>query len=415
MNKRVVVTGMGVISPLGNSLNELWNNLMQGKSSAGIITKFDSHKFKTHIACEVKNFEAHNYMDHKDVRKFDPYCHYAMASATQALEQSGLLKNEIDKTKVGVIWGSGNGGVSTFEKQMKEYYHGDGTPKFSPFFMAAILNDMASGLISIKYGLMGINYTTVSACASANSAIIEALNNIRAGKANAIVAGGSDAAITEACIGGFNACKALSQRNSEPETASRPFDKHRDGFVMGEGGAALILEEREFAIKRGATILAEVAGGAMSADAFHITQTHPEGLGAKLSMENALIDANLKINEIDCINAHATSTPVGDLSEISAMEKVFGEHIKNIAITATKSMTGHLLGAAGALESVISVLSILNNAVPQTINVFEKDERINPTLNLSNLSTQYKTINSVLNNNFGFGGHNATVIFKKFN
>lgn len=415
MNRRVVITGMGVVSPLGNSIAELWDNLIQGKSAASAITKFDSQKFKTHIACEVKNFEAHDYMDHKDVRKFDPYCHYAMASSAQALEQSGLLQTPIDKSKVGVIWGSGNGGVSTFEKQMKEFYHGDGTPKFSPFFMAAILNDMASGLISIKYGLMGVNYTTVSACASANSAIIEAMNNIRSGRADAIVAGGSDAAITEACIGGFNACKALSQRNNDPSTASRPFDKHRDGFVMGEGGAALVLEEREYAIKRGATILAEIVGGAMSADAFHITQTHPEGMGARLSMQNALKDANLTIAEIDCINAHATSTPVGDLSEIAAIEKVFGDSAKNIAITATKGMTGHLLGAAGALESVISVLSIINNCVPKTINVEELDERINPALNLCLQGNQYKTINTVLNNNFGFGGHNATVIFRKVN
>lgn len=413
--KRVVITGMGAISPLGNSVDELWKNILAGKSGVGPITKFDTSKFKTHFACEVKDFNAEDYLEKKEIRKYDLFTQYAIAASDQAIKDAGLDFSAMEETlryEVGVIWASGNGGIGTFEQQLKDYHLGDGTPRFSPYFIPKMIVDIAAGVISIRNGLHGPNYCTVSACASSNTAIINAFDTIRLGKANIMIAGGSEAAITDSSVGGFNAAQALSKRNDAPEQASRPFDKDRDGFVIGEGAAALILEELEHALERGATIYGEMVGGGMAADAYHLTGTHPEGLGAVLGMQKALSDAGIAADQIDYINAHATSTGLGDLSELQGIKKVFRE--APVAISGTKSMTGHLLGAAGALESVISILATKHDIIPGTINTENLDENIPEGLTIVLGKSVPKKINYVMNNTFGFGGHTATSIFKKY-
>lgn len=413
--KRVVVTGMGVISPLGNSVDELWKNILAGKSGVGPITKFDSTKFKTHFACEVKDFNAEDYVEKKEVRKYDVYTQYAIAASDQAIQAAGLdfsTMSEEDRCEVGVIWATGNGGIGTFEQQLKEYHLGDGTPRFSPYFIPKMIVDIAAGVISIRNSLHGPNYCTVSACASSNTAIISAFDTIRLGKANIMIAGGSEAAITDSSVGGFNAAQALSKRNDDPERASRPFDKDRDGFVIAEGAAALILEDYDYAIARGATIYGEMVGGGMAADAYHLTGTHPQGLGAVQGMKKALKDAGIQPEQIDYINAHATSTGLGDLSELLGIKKVFND--APVLISGTKSMTGHLLGAAGALEAVISVLSAQHDMVPGTTNTETLDESIPEGLHIVLGKSVAKKINYVMNNTFGFGGHTATSIFKKY-
>lgn len=413
--KRVVVTGMGVISPLGNSVDELWKNILAGKSGVGPITKFDSTKFKTHFACEVKDFNAEDYLEKKEVRKYDVFTQFAIAASDQAIKDSGLdfsTMEEEDRYEVGVIWATGNGGIGTFEQQLKEYHLGDGTPRFNPYFIPKMIVDIAAGVISIRNQLHGPNYCTVSACASSNTAIISAFDTIRLGKANVMIAGGSEAAITDSSVGGFNAAQALSKNNDNAEHASRPFDKDRDGFVIAEGAAALILEEYEHAIKRGATIYGEMVGGGMAADAYHLTGTHPEGLGAIQGMKKALADAGIQPEQIDYINAHATSTGLGDLSELKGIKAVFKD--SQVAISGTKSMTGHLLGAAGALESVISILSAKHDMIPGTTNTVTLDEAIPEGLNIVLGKSIAKKVNYVMNNTFGFGGHTATSIFKKY-
>jgi 3-oxoacyl-[acyl-carrier-protein] synthase II len=413
--KRVVVTGLGAITPLGNTVSEFWKNILAGKSGVGPITKFDTSKFKTHFAAEVKDFNADELFDKKEQRKFDVFTQYAVASSDQAIVDAGLnfeAMTDDELAEVGVIWATGNGGISTFEQQLKEFNGGDGTPRFSPFFIPKMIVDIAAGVISIRHKLRGPNYCTVSACASSNTAIISAFDTIRLGKATIMVAGGSEAAITEASVGGFSAAQALSKRNDEPEKASRPFDVERDGFVMGEGAGALILEDLEHALKRGAKIYAEIVGGGMAADAYHLTGTPPDGIGATLGMKKALNDANISPDQIDYINAHATSTGLGDISELTAVKTVFGE--SDVLVGATKSMTGHLLGAAGAVESIISILAIQDGIVPPTINTHEIDEK-NPTgLNIDLGTPDKKEIKYVLNNTFGFGGHTASTIFKKY-
>ncbi|MDE7336232.1 MAG: beta-ketoacyl-ACP synthase II, partial [Muribaculaceae bacterium] len=415
----VVVTGLGAITPLGNDVETTWNNAVAGKSGAGPITHFDASKFKTQFACEVKDFDAASYgIDRKKARQLDLYAQYAMAAAKQAVEDANLNAETIDHNRVGVIVAAGIGGLHTFEEEAGYYaVHGEENgPKYSPFFIPKMIADIASGHISMEYGFHGPNYGTVSACASSNNAIIDAFNLIRLGKANAIVTGGAEAAIFPAGVGGFNAMHALSTRNDDPQGASRPFSASRDGFVMGEGSAILILEELEHAKARGAKIYAEVVGGGMSADAHHITATHPEGLGAMLSMRNALEDAGMKPEDIDYVNAHGTSTPVGDVSELKAIVGVFGDHAKNINISSTKSMTGHLLGATGALEAIFSVKAVENNIVPPTINhaADDVDPNLPEGLNLTFNQAQERTVNAALSNVFGFGGHNATVIVKKY-
>jgi len=415
--KRVVVTGLGAVTPLGNSVPEFWNNLVKGVSGAGPITRFDASMFKTQFACEVKNFDPNKYFDRKEARKLDIYAQYAIAAAQEALENSGVDLEAIDKDEVGVIFAAGIGGISTFEQEIAYYYQNQANgPKFNPFFIPKMISDIAAGQISIMYGFRGPNYSTASACASSTNALIDAFNYIRLGKANMIVAGGAESAITPGGVGGFNALTALSTRNDSPETASRPFSKSRDGFVMGEGAGCLILEELDHALARGANILCEVAGGGMSADAYHLTATHPEGLGAKLVMARALKDAGMKPEDIDYINVHGTSTPVGDISEPKAIIGVFGEHSYKLNISATKSMTGHLLGAAGAVEAIASVLSVVNDIVPPTINFTEGDEDpdIDFNLNFTFNQAQKRTVNAALSNTFGFGGHNASLIVKKF-
>jgi 3-oxoacyl-[acyl-carrier-protein] synthase II len=412
--KRVVVTGLGAITPIGNSVPEYWNNLIEGKSGAASITYFDSTKFKTRFACEIKGFDFDKYFDRPELRKMDKFTQYAMIAADEAIKDSFLDLEKINKRKVGVIWGSGNGGFQTFQEQVMEFAKGDGTPRFNPFFIPKVIADIASGWISIKYGFMGLNFTTISACATSTTAIIDAFNYVRWGKANIIVTGGSEAAINEAGIGGFNASKALSQFNENPLIASRPFDKDRDGFVMGEGAGALILEEYEHAKKRGAKIYAEVAGGGMSADAYHLTGTHPEGEGALLGMQDALEDANMKPSDIDYLNAHATSTPLGDISETKAMIRLFGESPTHLNVSATKSATGHLLGAAGAIEAIASIMAVNQDIIPPTINTQNIDEGISSSLNLTLGKKVNKKVNVAMSNTFGFGGHNATAIFKKF-
>ena len=416
--KRVVVTGLGAISPLGNSLSETWEGLLNGKSGAGPITHFDASKFKTRFACEVKGFDPLQYMDRKEARKCDRYSLLAIGAAKQAVADSAMdLENE-DKNRIGVIFAAGIGGIQTFEDEVMGYAKTKDTigPKFNPFFIPKMIADIAAGHISMIYGFRGPNFATVSACASSTNAIADAFNYIRLGKANAIVTGGAEAAIAAAGVGGFNSMNALSTRNDSPETASRPFSASRDGFVMGEGAACLILEELEHALARGAKIYAEVAGAGLSADAYHLTATHPEGLGAKLVMKNALEDAEMKPEDIDYINVHGTSTPVGDLSEVKAIKEVFGEHAYNLNISSTKSMTGHLLGAAGALEAIISLMSVKENIVPPTINHAEgdNDPEIDYNMNFTFNKAQRRTVNAALSNTFGFGGHNASVIVKKF-
>ncbi|WP_323757074.1 beta-ketoacyl-ACP synthase II [Roseivirga sp.] len=411
--KRVVVTGLGALTPLGNNLDTYWANLIKGVSGAGPITRFNPEKFKTQFACEVKDYDPLNYFDRKEVRKMDLFTQFAMIAATEAFEHSGLDLASIDLSKAGVIWGSGIGGLKTFQDEVMSFAQGDGTPRFNPFFIPKMIADISSGMISIKYGFRGPNFVTVSACASATNAMIDAMTYIKLGKAKIMITGGSEASVTEAGMGGFNSMKALSERNDSPQTASRPFDKDRDGFVLGEGAGALILEEYEHAKARGAKIYAEIVGGGMSADAYHITAPHPEGLGATSVMINALEDAEMQPEEIDYINVHGTSTPLGDMSEVIAIEKVFGEHAYNLNISSTKSMTGHLLGAAGAIEAIAAIKSIEHQIVPPTINHFTDDDQFNPKLNFTFNKAQERTINACLSNTFGFGGHNTSVVFRK--
>jgi 3-oxoacyl-[acyl-carrier-protein] synthase II len=411
--KRVVVTGLGALTPLGNTVQEFWNGLSNGVSGAGMITQFDTTKFKTKFACEVKNFNPEDFMDRKEARKMDRFAQFAFVTTEQAIADSGLDLEKIDKSRVGVIWGSGIGGLTSFFNESAEYARGDGTPRFSPFFITKMISDIAGGLVSIKYGFGGPNYTTVSACASSNNAIIDAYINIQLGKCNIVVTGGSEACVNEPAMGGFCNMKALSERNDDPQTASRPFDKDRDGFVLGEGSAALVLEEYEHAVARGAKIYCEVAGTGMSADAYHMTAPHPEGLGVINVLNWALQDANLKPTDVDYINVHGTSTPLGDVAELKAIQAVFGEHAYNLNISSTKSMTGHLLGGAGAIEAVASILAMQHNLVPPTINHFTDDPEIDPKLNLTFNTAQPKQINIAISNTFGFGGHNASVIFKR--
>ncbi|MBU2651704.1 MAG: beta-ketoacyl-ACP synthase II [Bacteroidetes bacterium] len=412
--KRVVITGLGALTPLGNTVEELWTGLVNGVSSADKITHFDASKFKTQFACEVKGFDPLNYFDRKEVRKYDPYTHYALIAAEQAVIDAGLNQESIDHDQIGVIWASGIGGLETFQTEIIAFAKGDGTPRFNPFFIPKMIADIASGHISIKYGFRGPNFATVSACASSANALIDAYNYIRLGKARIFLCGGSEASITEGGIGGFNAMHAISTRNDDPKTASRPFDKDRDGFVLGEGGCALIFEEYEHAKARGAKIYAEVAGCGLSADAYHMTSPHPEGEGAKLSMKWALEDAGMNPEDIDHINTHGTSTPLGDISEPKAIVSLFGDHAYKININSTKSMTGHLLGAAGAIEAIASVLAVVNDIVPPTINHFTDDPEIDNKLNFTYHKAQKRIINNALSNTFGFGGHNASIIFRKF-
>lgn len=412
--KRVVITGLGALTPIGNTAPEYWEALTKGVSGAAPITRFDASKFKTRFACEVKNFNIQDHLDRKEARKMDPYAQFAMVVAEEAVKDSGLDPEKVDVDRIGVIWGSGIGGLQTFQDEVVEFSKGDGTPRFNPFFIPKMIADIASGLISIKYNFRGPNYTTVAACASSTNAIIDAYNLIRLGNADAFVCGGSEATIYEAGIGGFNALHALSQRNDSPETASRPFDRNRDGFVMGEGAGALVVEELEHAKRRGAKIYAEIGGGGMSADAYHITAPHPDGLGALSVMKRALQDARMNLNQIDYINVHGTSTPLGDIAETIAIKQFFGEHAYDLNISSTKSMTGHLLGAAGAVEAIACIYSVQNNIVPPTINFEEEDPEIDNKLNFTLNAAQERKVDVALSNTFGFGGHNTSAIFKKF-
>ncbi len=412
--KRVVVTGLGALTPIGNTVAEYWESLVQGKSGAAPIQQFDASLFKTQFACEVKNFNVEDFIDRKEARKLDQFSQYAMVSAAEAMADSGLMESNPNVDRIGVIWGSGIGGLKTFQDEAKGFFEGDGTPKINPFFIPKMIADIAAGHISIKYGLRGPNYVTVSACASATNAIIDAYNYIRLGKADAFVTGGSEAAVNQMGVGGFNALKALSTRNDDPQTASRPFDLDREGFVLGEGAGAIILEEYEHAIKRGATIYAEVIGGGMSGDAYHMTAPHPEGLGARNTMIAALEDANIEPSAVDYVNVHGTSTPLGDVAEVKAIQHVFGDHAYNLNISSTKSMTGHLLGAAGAIEAIACILAVKNDIVPPTINHFTDDPEIDNKLNFTFNKAQERVVNVAISNTFGFGGHNTSVIVKKF-
>ena len=411
--KRVVVTGLGALTPIGNNVEQYWNGLINGVSGAAPITYFDASKFKTRFACELKNFDISQFIDRKEARKMDKFTQYAMVASDEAILDSKLDIENIDKDRVGVIWGAGIGGLETFQNEVLSHAAGDGTPRFNPFFIPKMIADIAPGQISIKYGFRGPNFATVSACASSSNAIIDALNYIRLGYADVMVSGGSEATITIAGIGGFNALQALSTRNEDPQTASRPFDKDRDGFVSGEGAGALILEEYEHAKARGAKIYAEIAGGGLSADAYHITAPHPEGLGARNVMLNCLKDAGLKPEDVDAINMHGTSTPLGDIAESKAILDVFGAHAYTLNINSTKSMTGHLLGAAGAVEAIASILAIKHGIVPPTINHFTDDDQIDSKLNFTFNKAQKRTVNVAMSNTFGFGGHNSCVLFKK--
>lgn len=413
--KRVVVTGMGALTPIGNTLETYWNALIAGKSGAGMITRFDAEKFKTRFACELKDYDATNYFDRKEARKLDPFAQYAMIAADEAIANSGLDLEKIDKYRTGVIWGAGIGGLETFQNEILEHAKGDGTPRFNPFFIPKMIADIAPGHISIKHGFMGPNYTTVSACASSANAIIDAMNTIRLGYCDVVVTGGSEAAVNIAGVAGFNAMHALSTNNESFATASRPFDATRDGFVLGEGAGALILEDLDHALARGAKIYAEVIGGGLSSDAYHLTAPHPEGIGVTRVIENCLNDAGITPEEVDAINTHGTSTPLGDVAELKAITKVFGEHAKNININSTKSMTGHLLGAAGAIEAIASVLSIEHGIVPPTINHSTVDDQIDASLNLTLNKAQKRDVEVVMSNTFGFGGHNACVVLRKHN
>ena len=410
--KRVVVTGLGALTPIGNNISEYWDGLITGKSGAAPISYFDTEHFKTKFACEIKKFDTKAYFDRKELRRLDKFAQYAMVSSDEAIADSGIDLNNVDKYRVGVIWGAGIGGLETFQNEVISYANGDGKPRFNPFFIPKMIADIAPGNISIKHGFMGPNYTTVSACASSANALIDALNYIRLGYSDVIVSGGSEAAVTEAGMGGFNSMHALPTRNGSPETASRPFDANRDGFVLGEGSGALILEEYEHAKARGAKIYAEVVGGGLSSDAYHMTAPHPEGQGVIAVMKNCLNNAGLKPEDVDAINTHGTSTPLGDVAELKAIKEVFGEHAKNININSTKSMTGHLLGAAGAIEAISSILAMQNGIVPPTINHSQADENIDPELNLTLNKPQKRNIKVALSNTFGFGGHNACVAFK---
>lgn len=411
--RRVVVTGIGALTPIGNTLPEFWEGLKAGKSGAAPITKFDTTLFKTNFACEIKNFDVENFIDRKEARRMDPFAQYAMVVVEEALKDSALPLSELDLDRVGVIWGSGIGGLTTFQEEVKAFATGGGTPRFNPFFIPKMIPDLSAGHISIKYGFRGPNFVTVSACASSTNALYDALTYIRLGKADIIVSGGSEAAVCEAGVGGFNAMKALSERNDSPETASRPYDKDRDGFVLGEGAGALILEEYEHAKARGAKIYAEVLGGGMSSDAYHITAPHPEGTGIIKVMGYALEDSGIKPEDVDYVNTHGTSTPLGDIGEIKAIQKVFGEHAYKLNISSTKSMTGHLLGAAGAIESLACILAIQEGIIPPTINHFTDDEGLDSKLNLTFNKAQKREVKIALSNTFGFGGHNFSIILKK--
>lgn len=413
--KRVVVTGIGALTPVGNNARDYWENLLKGVSGAAPITRFDASRFKTQFACEIKGLDLDQHFDRKEGRKLDLFSKYALIVTDEAVNDAGLIEAGLNVDRVGVIWGSGIGGIITFQEEVSEFLKGDGTPRFNPFFIPKMISDIAAGHISIKYGFRGPNFSLVSACATSTNSLIDAYNYIRLGKADVIVSGGSEAAVNESGIGGFNAMHALSTRNDSPQTASRPFDKDRDGFVMGEGAGCIVLEEYEHAKARGAKIYAEVAGGGLSADAHHITAPHPDGLGALNVMRSALEDdPELTAQSIDYINVHGTSTPLGDVSELKAIKGVFGEHAYKLNISSTKSMTGHLLGAAGVIESIATLLAVKNDVVPPTINHFTDDEEIDPKLNLTFHKPQERTVNAALSNTFGFGGHNASVIFKKF-
>lgn len=412
--KRVVVTGLGALTPIGNTVNEYWEGLVNGVSGAAPITHFDTSKFKTRFACELKNFTATDYMNRKEARKMDKFTQYAIIASDEAIVDSGLDFDKEDRNRIGVIWGAGIGGLETFQNEVLNFADGDGTPRFNPFFIPKMIADIAPGQISIKHGLRGPNFTTVSACASSANSLIDALNYIRLDQADVIVTGGSESCIAIAGVGGFNSLQALSTRNDDPKTASRPFDKDRDGFVIGEGAGALILEELEHAKARGAKIYAEVIGGGLSADAYHITAPHPEGLGAKAVMENCIKNAGIKPEDVDAINMHGTSTPLGDVAELKAVKAVFGDHAYKLNINSTKSMTGHLLGAAGAVEAIASILAIKNSIIPPTINHFTDDDQIDPKLNLTFNKAQKRDVNIAMSNTFGFGGHNACVLLKKF-
>ena len=411
--KRVVVTGLGALTPLGNDLDTYWSNLVKGVSGAGSITRFNPEHFRTKFACEVKGYDPLDHFDKKEMRKMDLFTQYAMVSATQAMEDSGLNLEKLNKRRAGVIWGSGIGGITTFQQEVQGFATGNGTPRFNPFFIPKMIVDISAGMISIKYGLNGPNFVTVSACASSTNAMIDAMTYIKLGKADVMVTGGSEAAVTESGIGGFNALRALSESNDNPETASRPFDKDRNGFVLGEGSGAIILEEYEHAKARGAKIYAEMLGSGMSADAHHITAPHPEGLGAQSVMENALEDAGIQLTEVDYINVHGTSTPLGDMGEAMAIEHVFGDHAYKLNISSTKSMTGHLLGAAGGIEAIATVMALKHQIVPPTINHFTDDEQFDPRLNFTFNKAQKREINIAMSNTFGFGGHNTSVVFRK--
>jgi 3-oxoacyl-[acyl-carrier-protein] synthase II len=413
--RRVVVTGLGALTPIGNTLSEYWEGLLSGTSGAAPITYFDPTLFKTQFACELKGFDPLEHFDRKEARKYDRFAQYALVSVAEALEDAQLPIDTIDKDRVGVIWGAGIGGLETFQNEVLNFASLNENPRFNPFFIPKMIADIAPGLISIKYGFRGPNFATVSACASASNAMIDALNYIRLGYADVMVTGGSEAGVTKAGIGGFNAMHALSTRNDDPTTASRPFDKERDGFVLGEGAGALILESYEHAVARGATIYAELAGGGLSADAYHMTAPHPEGLGATKVMENCLKDANVLPTDVDIINMHGTSTPLGDIAESNAIIKVFKEHAYSMNINSTKSMTGHLLGAAGAVEAIASIMAIKHSIVPPTINHKNPDENIDSKINFTFGKTQKRNVDIALSNTFGFGGHNACVLFKKMN
>jgi 3-oxoacyl-[acyl-carrier-protein] synthase II len=411
--RRVVVTGLGALTPIGNNIEDFWTNLKAGKSGAAEITSFNTEKFKAKFACELKGFDPKEHFDVKELRKYDPFSQYALYAVDQALKNGGIDLDPLNKDRIGVIWGSGNGGIQTFQNQMKEYCEGDGTPRFTPFFIPRILVDIASGIISIKYGLRGVNFCPVSACATSNTAMIEAFNYIKWDKADMIITGGSEAAINEAAMGGFASARALSTKNETPETASRPFDVNRDGFVMGEGAGALILEEYEHAIKRGATIFGEVVGGGMAADAYHLTGTHPAGDGAVLGMKEALREAGILADQVDYINMHATSTPLGDKSELIAAERVFGQR-KTLAVSGTKSMTGHLLGAAGAIEGIASILALRKGIVPPTINTTDIEPEFANHFDFPLEKGKEKEMTYAMSNTFGFGGHIASILFKKY-
>ena len=412
--KRVVVTGLGALTPIGNTVPEYWNGLLNGVSGAAPITRFDTEKYKTKFACEIKNFDTQAYFDRKEIRKYDPYTQYAIIAVDEGIKDASIDPEKVDVDRVGIIWGSGIGGIETFLEGISDFARGDGTPRFSPFFIPKMIADIAAGHISIKYGFRGPNFTTTSACASAANALVDSFNLIRLGKADIIISGGSEAAINKAGVGGFSAMHAISERNDDPATASRPFDKDRDGFVIGEGAGCVILEEYEHAIARGAKIYAEMVGGGLSADAYHMTSPHPEGLGAMNVMRYALEDGDYKLEEVDHINTHGTSTPLGDIAEPKAIVSLFGDHAYKISINSTKSMTGHLLGAAGAIEAIATILAVKNDIVPPTINHFTDDPEIDNKLDFTFNKAKKRTVNLALSNTFGFGGHNACVAFKKY-